>query len=348
VSTLVADRPLPTDDRDDALTPEDVAAEDVTPEDVTPEDDAAQAEVIALLASVDYLRPDAALSDTPMPDHVWARLHSVIAHEAATPSETGNQSETGTSAGGVATVTPIRRSTRWASGLVAASVAIVAVGIGVGVLRQDPSESVTATAVATAGTAPAADAAASPEAATAVAAPSAPETDKNSAADPVDTVTPEPPASAAAVDDPPATVELRATGEPPARVVLASSTDYTPADLPGQVSSLFASMGVETADEAMSMPVTPVTLPVADGFTASWQALVVDRARFLGSDAGVVVAPGDAGPALGESTDANPQSPAPTLTVDAVVGSLDVWVVDPECTKSVGSIRDYLDYRWLE
>lgn len=324
---------------------------------LTPEEQAAQAEVVALLGSLDFLRPDSSGPSTPMPDGVWARLESSLAGQAAVPAPIP--------ADGPA----VRRRTRWASGLVAASIAVVAVGIGATVLRQGSTSSETVTAAtapsATAPLAASAEAFAAPGASDGMADAPGSEAAKAEQAAPL---AGEPAAGDAGDSTPapsPPTIDLRVAGEPPARVVLASSTNYTPEDLPGQVSSLFASMGVDSASEAMAMPVEPVSMPVADGFTSSWQALrdcvtwltespdeqalVVDRARFLGNDAGVVVAPGDDGPALGEEAEsATSASPSPTFTVNALVGSLDVWVVDPACTKSVGSIREYLDYRWQE
>ncbi len=345
----MADQPIPLGDPEGALTPEEAAA---------------HAEVAALLGSLDFLKPDGPGQPEPMPDDVWTRLESALAAQAPLQASPSASPPAAPPAAEVAApVVPIRRGNRWVGGLVAASVAIVAVGIGVTVLRPTTSDSIVAgestTAVAeplSAGTTPPSPVAAAADENVAAGATEGKDDAASAAAVP----------SEVPAQQSPPSIELRAEGEPAARVVLASSTNYTPADLPGQVSSLFASMGVDSPEEAMAMPITPVAMPVADGFTASWQtlrdcvtwltgstddqALIVDRALFQGTAAGVVVAPGDPGPALGEEDGdgTTAASPAPTVTLDAGVGMIDVWVVDSECTKSVGSIREYLDYRWQE
>ncbi len=139
----------------------------------------------------------------------------------------------------------------------------------------------------------------------------------------------------------------------PAKMVMASNINYTEAGLTSQVTQLLDRVDVHSAQEAALMPAQPVQLPIDDGFTRSWdtlrecltwlaksanaQALVVDRARFEGAEAGVVVAPaGTVDPAT---------SPPPTSTIDASTGDLDVWVVKPDCP-TVEAVIAYQPYAW--
>ena len=141
----------------------------------------------------------------------------------------------------------------------------------------------------------------------------------------------------------------------PARVVLASGTDYTPAGLGTQVTGLLDRVGVDDAEDARAMPIE-TSLPAvgASGFTASMtalrecitaltestqsQALVVDRATYQGSDAGVVVAP--------TYDDPPSTSPAPTATLTTDMGELDVWVVNPDCSVVDPSVMLHVLHRW--
>lgn len=79
-----------------------------------------------------------------------------------------------------------------------------------------------------------------------------------------------------------------------------------------------------------------------DGFTASVsgirdclmgltksdqvQALIIDRARYVGSDAGLIILPADIIPA-----DAATGGPQPTATATTPSGDVDIWVVQPDC-----------------
>lgn len=283
-----------------------------------------------------------------MPDDVWTRMASAIAAEAASRAPAG------------ATVVPITRKAgrsrpmAWVGGLVAASVAVVAVGAGIGVVRTGSSGSVVA------GDAPAAsqDALAGdpsaeeaplaeqvPDATTEDAVPTPASVDAG-AAEELATSTPE-----AALPDEVAPMSVA----PVAKMVMASNTDYTRAQLPDQVVSLVRSAGFGTEREARTKVVPTPTLPSEDGFTASWaalracliwltqqddpHALVVDRGTYGGADAGVVVAPAVA-------PDDDPATPAPSLTLTTASGAFDVWVVNPECESVETRLDDFALYEW--
>ncbi len=306
---------------------------DDTPDD-TPEniDEAQFDELRALLGDLTFLNPGsgAASNDAagdPMPQDVWARLTGALDAEAA--ARAGEDHEN------VIVLTPSNRPSRgmrWAGGLVAASVAIVAVGLAVNTVRSGSSDPATiAGEAAVSTTAPVAKAedrtmqmAATPEAL------SAPSSDE--------------PVGAAAP-----------TVVPAARIVMASSTNYLPDTLPGQVVSLVKNAGFTTPEEAMAKVVPMATMPVDDGFTASWdalraclnwltqstdsQALVVDRATYAGHDAGVIVAPAI-------SPDTDPATPSPAVTLETRYGAFDVWVVNPDCKEIETNLDDFPLYEW--
>jgi hypothetical protein len=142
---------------------------------------------------------------------------------------------------------------------------------------------------------------------------------------------------------------------PAARMVLASNTNYLPEELPGQVVSLVKNAGFKTPEEAMDKVVPMASMPVDDGFTASWealracltwltqsadsQALIVDRATYAGHDAGVIVAPAIV-------PDADPTTPSPAVTLDTRYGAFDVWVVNPDCKEIEKNLDDFPLYEW--
>ncbi len=307
------------------------------PSDVDPDD---LAFVEAQLAGLTYLRPDDAPlggpggDDPPMPEETWARLQAALRAEAPVVAGRGS------------------RTARWAGGLVAAGVAVVAVGIAATVLRSG-------------GGAVVADAGAE-NAAGAVAKMSAPSASAFAAADaavPASTLAPEAAdtSSGAPFDTTAADVV------PAARAVLDSRTDYQPGALPGQVVSLVKQAGFSTLRDAVTKQMPPPAMPVDDGFTASWdrlrdcitwlthseqaQALVVDRGTYSGVEAGVVVAPAVLVDDIGMSalpTPSDQAPPSPSASIDTPVGMFDVWVVDPQCEQVAASLDDFALYDWAQ
>jgi len=346
------------DDPTGGLTPGDALEDDVLDAarfDAEPFDD-----VTAALAQVSFLDPTTAQSEPPMPDWAWDKLSLAIGTEASARAAAEHDN-----------VVPLNRTTeappstrssrglKWAGGLVAASVAIVAVGVAVSSVQTTSGPSVVAGEAVQAsltGPAPASVQAlvaqdkAIPGSADATAPLAAPA-----------------PASAQAFSTPtqsePPTADAPATGPTPsfrsgptivqaARMVTATQTDYQTEQLPGQVRTLLSDVGVDSPKEASAMP-TVAALPGGDGFTATWdrlracinwlthatdaQALVVDRGTFEGDAAGVVVAPADA-------DNPDPSTPAPTVTVDTDQGRVDVWVVTPQCTHVDDVLSDLMPY----
>jgi hypothetical protein len=281
-------------------------------------------------AALSSLSDSAASPSEPMPDWVWTRLSSALAAESSARAAATHDNVVALPTSSAAPAEP--RRFRWVGGLVAASVAILAITVGVQVMNGSSSGDLVAggaakaipTAVAQAGGAPGESAEAAAQSAPQAFAAPAP--------------------SAATAD----------SAEQPAKMVLDSNTKYTQAGLTGQVTSLLDRINVHSAREADQMPPQPVTLPVEGGFTSSWtslrdcltwlarspgvQALVVDRGTFDGVEAGVIVIPADqVDPA---------QTPPPTATVPSAMGNLDVWVVDPSCQQEVDSIIKHLPYFW--
>lgn len=126
----------------------------------------------------------------------------------------------------------------------------------------------------------------------------------------------------------------------PARRVLASGTDYQPQTLRSQVIGLLSGLGAVRATDFAGMPSSDQLTTGTSGFTASLpslracitgltsselaQALVVDRARYAGNDAGLVVIPQDFVPLLAEAE--------PTASARTPSGNVDIWVVEPDCS----------------
>ncbi len=277
--------------------------------------------ITATLAGLTFLDSSHDVTAEAMPPEVWARLSRALADEAAARS--------GATAGNVVPLAPRaeraeHRSLRWAGGLVAASVVLVALGIAVSTLSLGGGSG----EAIMAGDAPVALAS----------------SDAAGAADAA--------AKSAGLAPTPEAFAAESVAPQAARMVMASNVNYTRAGLTDQVATLLDEVDVHTPEEASLMPVTPVALPIEGGFTQSWealracltwlaksaqaQALVVDRATYEGTDAGVVVAP---------ASQVDPAtSPPPTTTLASPMGTLDVWVVKPECQQVQDGIMAHVPY----
>lgn len=133
-------------------------------------------------------------------------------------------------------------------------------------------------------------------------------------------------------------------GDPPARRVLASGTDYQPQTLRAQVTALLERLGASDSARLSDVPITGPRTAGTEGFTATVtgirecligltnselaQALIVDRARYIGSDAGLVIVPADVVPFGLE-----PGQQQPTASATTTRGDVDIWVVAPDCNR---------------
>jgi hypothetical protein len=320
-------------------------------------------DVTAALAGLSFLNPTSELSD-PMPEAVWERLSRAMATEASARS--ASQHENVVAFPAVAEppreVKSEPRRFRWVGGLVAASVAVLAITVGVQVTGGGSgSGDIVAGEAAKAVPTGAAPNAPSPLAAAPFSA-STPETTAApgllSSFSAADSAVESAPSSATPAGGASPSAIARSVPSPsaeqPAKLVVDSNTQYTQAGLSGQVTTLLDRLGVHSAREAEQMPPQKTAMPVEDGFTSSWaslrdclswlakspraQALVVDRGTFEGAAAGVIVVPAD-------DVDAA-VTPPPTATVESSMGTMDVWVVDPSCRHQVDSILEYLPYAW--
>jgi len=307
-------------------------------------------DVEAALAEAPHLRPTTEVSE-PMPDWAWERLSAALGTEAAAQAVATHDNVVALGQPAPPVVASEPRKFRWIGGLVAASVAILAITIGVqvtggsstsgGIVAADAPKVIStlaASLTSTPGAAPAPQAFAAAEA--------GPSADAVAGG-----VLPSGPTPGASPDL--RSNDTAATGQP-AKMVIESNTQYTQAGLTGQVKTLLDRIGVHSAREAELMPAQPVTWPVEDGFTSSWksladcltwlakspkaQALVVDRATFEGADAGVIVVPAG-------QVDAS-VSPPPTATIESGLGTMDVWVVNPACRHQVDSILEHMPLVW--
>jgi hypothetical protein len=287
----------------------------------------ALAAMTAALAGLTYLDPSRDVVGEPMPAPVWARLDAALAEEAAARAEAAPDNVVHLVPGSGQGDRRPPRAFRWAGGLAAASVAVFAVGLAINTMGGAG----TSTGIV-------AGAAVTPRA-------NASDLTKMAAA-------PQASAFATAGGTADEAAAAAPVGPQPARMVMASSMNYTRSGLADQVTSLLDEVNVHTAAEAARMPVEQVALPDEAGFTHSWaalrecltwlaksteaQALVVDRATYEGADAGVVVAP---------ASQVDPTtSPPPTTTVDSPMGTLDVWVVKPECEDVQDGLVTHLPY----
>jgi hypothetical protein len=111
----------------------------------------------------------------------------------------------------------------------------------------------------------------------------------------------------------------------PAKQVLASGINYTPGQMRKQLRSVLNSMGIERAEQMQEMEPSPRSADVApdDSMAAlaaciralakseGVQALIVDRAKYDGLDAAIII--------LG-------------VNIDGEVPMMDIFVVHPNCT----------------
>ena len=224
-----------------------------------------------------------------MPSAVWERLEAALKDESDARSS-------GDLTGSMATVTDLasrRRRPNLLTGVVAAALVLVAVGLIVPVVRGSGGDTDSIVASEASASLPLA----------------------------IENVAPE---VASPVSDP----------ESPARRVVASGIDYSAESMPADIQQVVDSIGASSA--RLMADVTPdVSMTEGqDGFTSSlatltsclaWltgsdrvQALVVDRARYQGSPAAIVV--------------------VPTSSGVSILESLEVWVVTLDCTKNNSSI----------
>ncbi|MDP4803859.1 MAG: hypothetical protein NWR45_02780 [Candidatus Nanopelagicales bacterium] len=253
--------------------------------------------VIEALAGLDFLDPNR-VTPEPMPDAVWEQLTTVLALEQASRSGGGASSEI------LSFPTGGRRRLNLTSGLIAASVAFLAVGLAVVALRPTGTSEVVA---------------------------------GSSAGSTADTVV----AESSAANAPQV---LQAGFVPPARAITQSDMAYTPENVVGQIDSMIDGFGMSSPLEMLTMD-SPKTMKKAmrtSGFMASdeklrncitmltksdqSQALIVDRAQYMGSDAGVIVIPAF----MAIDISSPPPSNMPI--------TLDIWVVGPNCGEQDGAV----------
>lgn len=261
---------------------------------------------------------------TPMPEDVWEQIQTALALEAsasvvdlsdirATSNERSHRSRFQRQ--GFQRQSSQRQSigTKWVGGLVAASVTLLAVGIAVNILTPEESGQVVADAQVAEASLPAAEALAS---------------------------TPQ---------------VMQAGFVPPAVAVMSSGTDYTPTNLTSTVTKVLEKVGVRAPSDYFRVPLQKLAMPKSDGMTQSdatlrdcitaitqsetSQALVVDRATFMGKEAGVIVIPFAMFDGM-DSVPSNPDSPdngeriswgEKILARGSDLEVLDIWVVGPDC-----------------
>jgi len=127
----------------------------------------------------------------------------------------------------------------------------------------------------------------------------------------------------------------------PTSRLMASGTEYSATSLGSQITSLFRdTLKVTKATEIDAMPAESVTPMAGEDFmsdlgslrtcvqtlagTADGQALVVDRGRFAGQPAGLIV--------ISTWGKQMPSMITPSAMVATPQGDLAVWIVDPGCT----------------
>jgi hypothetical protein len=321
-------------------------------------------DVTAALAELSFLRPTSEPTE-PMPDWAWERLSLAIGSEATARAVAAHDNVVPLSRPTKAPPSPkSSRGFKWAGGLVAASVAVVAVGVAVSSARSTTPPPTVVAGEAVQASSTGAPASIQPRVAQDKAVPASPAPGSLAAG----AAAPTPQSFSAAGESAPAQNPTPAAGDavaaspsfrnggptivPAARIVTATHTDYQAEQLPTQVRTLLSGVGVDSPKEASAMPVVP-TLPAEAGFTSTWQslrdcitwlthapdaqALVVDRGTFEGDAAGVVVAPA-------EANNPDPSTPPPTASVATQQGMVDVWVVTPQCTHIDDAVNNLMPY----
>lgn len=235
-----------------------------------------------------------------MPEAVWQRLEAALRAESDARTSIGQAASPAT----VIDLAPRRRRPTLLSGMIAAAVVLVAAGLAIPVLRDSGSD---------------------PEVVVAAeAAKSMPVTSAGAAAPEVATAQPDAAALSAAAPD--------AGG--PARQVVSSGIDYSAETMPTDVQQVVDTIGASNARLMSDVRPDSSMTEGTDGFTSSlpmlktcleWltgadniQALFVDRARFEGVPAAVVVVPKE--------------------RARSILETLEVWVVTLDCAQTETSI----------
>jgi len=146
--------------------------------------------------------------------------------------------------------------------------------------------------------------------------------------------------TAAQMDAPADSVVVKSAADVPTSRLLASGTEYSADSLGTQITSLFRdTLGVATATQVDAMPQKPVNAMPGEDFmsdmgalrtcvrslsgTPEGRALVVDRGRFAGEPAGLIV--------ISTWKHNMPSMVTPSALIATVKGELAVWIVDPTC-----------------
>ena len=134
---------------------------------------------------------------------------------------------------------------------------------------------------------------------------------------------------------------MKSSAPMPTSRLLASGTEYSATSLGSQITSLFREkLKVSKATDIDAMPAQPIAPMPGEDFmsdmgslracvqslagTPDGQALVVDRGRFAGQPAGLIV--------ISTWDKHMPSMITPSAMVATAKGDLAVWIVDPGCT----------------
>lgn len=272
---------------------------------------------------------------TPMPEDVWEQIHTALVLEASSSvvdladARQARATESPSTAATTSRFSFQRLNTqrqgigtKWVGGLVAASVTLLAVGIAVNILSPEESSQVVADAPLRG----------APD--------SGPASSGTSSSAESETSTPQ---------------VIQAGFVPPAVTVMSSGTDYTPNNLTSTVTKVLEKVGVRSPSDYFRVPLQKLAMPKNDGMTQSEkslrdcitaitqsdtsQALIVDRATYMGKEAGVIVIPFAMFNGM-DSVPNNPDTPdngermslgEKILARGSDLGVLDIWVVGPDC-----------------